>query len=171
MHVSLSLSLSLPLPPAPCCPPSIRTMAARWCGPRPPPVPPPLRASTGRYAAVLPRSVGAAWAPSRRTTTLCMTSGWSTTMNCPLWMEGVHMGYTPAGGPCPWWPVTLTPLSRWFGGGGDWWTTAMSSRLIRHTRSTTHHRPRGNSGSEYTSLSSPHLTKESREEDEFPLAH
>ncbi len=145
---TLLLSHLSPSPlPAPCCPPCVRTMAARWCGPRPHPAPPHLRASTGRYAATLPPSVGAAWVPTPPTITLSMTSGWSNTEKCPS-----SVGFAPAGVPCPWLPATLTPQSRWFAGGEDLWTIAMSSWPTRHTSCTTHHRPEGNSGSKYSSL-------------------
>lgn len=139
-------------PAAPCCPPSIRTMVAPWCGPRPPPAPPLLRAFTGRYAATLPQSAGAAWAPTPPIITPSMTSGWSSTKKCPLSVEAVATGFTPAGAPCPWSPAATTPRSRWSAGGEDWWTTVMSSWPTRHTSCTTHLRPGGNNGSEYASL-------------------
>ena len=143
---------SPPPPAAPCCPPSTRTMAARWCGPRPHPAPPPLRASTGRYAAPLPRSAGAAWAPTPPTITPSTTSGSTSTEMCHFSAEAAATGSGPVEAPCPWSPAALTPPSHSSAGGEDWWTTAMSSWLTRHTSGTTRRRPGGNSGSEYRSL-------------------
>uniref|UniRef100_A0A671TEC0 PAT complex subunit Asterix n=1 Tax=Sparus aurata TaxID=8175 RepID=A0A671TEC0_SPAAU len=128
------------------------TMAARWCGPRPHPAPPPLRASTGRYAAPLPRSAAAAWAPTPPTITPSTTSGSTSTETCPFSVEAAAMGSAPAGAPCPWSPAATTPRCRSSAGGEDWWTTAMSSWLTRHTSGTTRRRPGGNSGSEYRPL-------------------
>lgn len=149
MSVSSLLSPS-PLPPAPCCPPSIRTMAARWCVPRVHPAPPPLRASNGRYAAALLQSAGAALAPTPPTITPSMTSGWTSTVKCPLPAEVAAMGCDLAGAPCPWLPAATTPQSRWSAVGEEWSTTVMSSWPTRHTSCTTRRRPGGNSGSEYT---------------------
>lgn len=133
-------------PPAPCCPPSTRTMAARRCRPRLCPAP-PLRA-TGNYATTLPQSAGAAWAPTPPTIMPSTTSRWTSTKKCPLWLEEAAMGFALAGAPCPWLP--MTPQFRWSAGEEDWWTTVMSSWPTRHTNCTTHHRPGGNNGSEYS---------------------
>lgn len=151
--ISLSLFLSLHLPiSAPCCPPSIRTMAARWCGPTRRPAPPPLRASTGRYAVTRRPSAGAAWGPTPPTTTPSTMCGWSSTGKCPSSVEEEATGFEPAEAPCLWWAAAATPPSHWSAGGEGWSTTAMSSRPTRRTSCTTHHRPGGSNGSEYSSL-------------------
>lgn len=131
----------------PCCPPSTRNMVARWCVPT---LPPPLRASAGLHAATRPPSVGAAWAQTLPTITLSTTSRSTSTQTCPFLEEqgrGEATAFASAGGPCLW--LLMTLVSPRSAGEEDWWTTGTSSWLTRHTSCTTHHRPGGNSGSEY----------------------
>lgn len=121
---------------------------ARWCVPTPPR---PLRASAGRHAAAHPPSVGAAWALTLPTITPFMTSRSTSTQMCPFLVveeeEEAATAFALAGGPCLW--LLMTLLSLRSAGEEGWWTTGTSSWLTRHTSCITHHRPGGNSGSEY----------------------
>ena len=140
-------SLFSPSPAAPCCPPSIRTMVVRRCGLRLRLALLLLRASTGRCAFTLHQSVGAVWALIPHIIIQCMMSRWSSTVKCPSLVGEVAMGIPLTRAPCPLLPATMIQQSHSYAGGEEWWITGMSSRLIRRTSCTTHHRPRGSSGS------------------------
>ena len=135
---------------APCCLLSIRTMAARWCGLRLRPAPLLLRASTVHCAVTLHQSVGAVWAPTPHTIILCVMSRWSSTVKCPSLVEQAAMGITMDRAPWPLLATTMTQQFHLFAGEEGRWITGMSSWPIRHISCTTHPRPRGSSGSEYS---------------------
>lgn len=138
--------------PAPCYPPSLRNMAARWCVLRLCPAPLPLTTSTAHFPATLSQSVAAVWTQSPLTIILSMTSRWKSSAKYPSLVREACLKIILTRAPPPLLSATMTQQSLLSGEEEDWWITGMSSWPTKHTSCTTRRRPRGNSGSEYSSL-------------------